>query len=435
MYIQTFPAIALGKLIAKITQILKIGGGSAAPGLYALKICPNLVFNLTRGVNKTIVITGTNGKTTTARMLARFASSQKLKVLRNTVGSNLERGVASTLIQAVSLSGQFKKNYDLAIWELDEADFNNVAPKLKPDIIVFLNVFRDQLDRYGEVDSVVKNWCRSLTYISPQAQIFINGDDHNLLELKKCFSGKIQTFGVKDYKIQGEKVVRKPEKGKLDFEAKNIKKGGLEQLSFSLHSQTFTLPVPGIYHIYNFLASYGCAQTLGIPAKIIKKSLKNFSPAFGRVEKFNLTEKNMGYIFLIKNPAGATQVFQTLAPELKPADSLLLVLNDNLADGTDVSWIWDADFEQLLSPSLRAQAKQSQIYVSGSRAEDLAVRLKYAGFPENTITIQNNLKKAFKETQMGLKGRLFILPTYTALLELQKILVSSGLKKHYWKEN
>ena len=153
-------------------------------------------------------------------------------------------------------------------------------------------------------------------------------------------------------------------------------------------------------------------------------SLKGFSPAFGRVEKLDF-----GYIFLIKNPAGATQVFETIAPSLKRNDRLILALNDNLADGTDVSWIWDADFECLPIYDI-----QYTIYVSGTRAYDLANRLKYAGFDPNNIIIEPNLEEAFILSKKDLKGRLFVLPTYTAMLELQSILVKLGIKKHYWKE-
>lgn len=423
MLIKKFTAIILGKLIFHITQILKIGGGSAAPGYYALKIYPNLVKDLASKIPQTIIVTGTNGKTTTSRMLAQIAQTQGFKVIRNSTGSNLERGIASTLIANYELRAM-SHDLDLAIWELDEAAFNSVALKLNPDIIVFLNIFRDQLDRYGEIDTVVSKWCQTLSKINPKTEIFINGDDHNLLELKKCFKGKTQTFGVLDYKISGEKIIHQKEQEKLDFEAKNIQPQGLDSINFSINSQEFNLPVPGIYHVYNFLAAYSCAMSLKIPVTVITQALKNYSPAFGRFEKLDF-----GYIFLIKNPAGATQIFQTIASEIKPQDRLLLALNDNLADGTDVSWIWDSQIELL-----RTTNNEQRTICSGSRAQDLALRLKYAGFDSQSIIIENNLEKAFREARAGLKGILFILPTYTALLELQSILVKQGLKNHYWEE-
>ncbi len=435
-------AILLGKIISKTTRSLKIGGGSAAPGLFALSIDPNLVEMLSKKIPTNIVITGTNGKTTTSRIIAHFAEQAGLKVIKNHTGSNLERGIASTLINSYShlTSGKV----DLGIWELDEAAFNTVAPKLKPKIVVFLNVFRDQLDRYGEVDSVVKRWSETLKTLDPKTLVLVNGDDANTLRLKNSFKGKVKTFGVQDYKITGESLEKKKSNQKLNFVARNVKLNGLIGSSFSLiinHKSSFiNLPLPGIYHIYDTVAALAIASYLHLPVKKVISSLKDFKPAFGRVEKLPF-----GYIFLIKNPAGATQVFQTIAPQIKPQDRMLLALNDNLADGTDVSWIWDGEFESLLSS--RASARdlkisleiprftRNDIVVSGTRAEDLAVRLKYAGFDPKFIMVEPNLKKALKQARKGLKGTLFILPTYTALLELQRILAKIGIKKHYWEEN
>ncbi len=257
----------------------------------------------------------------------------------------------------------------------------------------------------------------------------VNGDDVNTLKLAKCFRGKVQKFGVKNYKIIGESIGHLKEKENLDFEAINIKLNSLEGSTFSLiinhQSLIINLPLPGIYHIYDFLASFGVGMSLSLQPKNMVSSLKNYSPAFGRVEKLPF-----GYIFLIKNPAGATQVFETIAPNIKSNDRLLLALNDNTADGKDVSWIWDGEFERLQVTRYRVQ-----VIASGTRTSDLAVRLKYAGFDPKKITLEPDLKKALKQARQSLKGRLFILPTYTAMLELQSILTKTGLKKHYWEES
>ncbi len=430
---RTLFALLIGKFIVKVVKSLKLGGGSAAPGLYSLKIDPNLVEKLIKQAPHNIVITGTNGKTTTARLVAHLATQSGLKVLRNHTGSNLERGIASALIQNSSLFTLH--SFDLGIWELDEAAFNTVVPKIEPDIMVFLNVYRDQLDRYGEVNSVVNKWCETLKKIDPQTKVLVNGDDANTAKLADCFRGKVQKFGLQNYKLKGESLEKR--KVKLDFEAKNIKLTGLSGSKFDITiskaydltilndiQHTFHLPLPGIYHIYDFLASFVAGINLGLNPKQMINSLKNFSPAFGRVEKLPF-----GYIFLIKNPAGATQVFETIAPQLKKDDRLLLALNDNLADGTDVSWIWDAEFEKL-----KVKSQKLKVICSGSRAYDLAVRLKYAGFEIKEENIEADIEKALKQAQKGLKGRLFILPTYTAMLELQHILAKQGVKKDYWKE-
>ena len=267
---------------------------------------------------------------------------------------------------------------------------------------------RDQLDRYGEIDKVVNRWCDSVSKLDPKTTVLINNDDPNLAKLKKFFKGSAKGFGKKNIK--------------------NIRTNGLNgsifQLTINRELLTINLPIPGLYHIYDFLAAFGAGLNLGFDAKGMIASLKNFSPAFGRVEKLPF-----GYIFLIKNPAGATQVFETIAPNIKNGDRLLLALNDNLADGTDVSWIWDAAFERLTINDERLT-----IICSGTRAYDLAVRLKYAGFDPKDILIETELENALKQAKADLEGTLFILPTYTAMLELQRILTKSGIKKHYWED-
>ncbi len=402
-------AILAGKIIAFFSRFLKIGGGSAAPGLWALRIEPLLIEKLIKKIPKNIVITGTNGKTTTARMLAHLAQKSGLKVIRNHTGSNLERGIASTLINSCQLSAV---SCQLGIWELDEAAFNTIVPKIKPDIIIFLNASRDQLDRYGEVDKVVNDWCHTLQKLDTQTQVLINADEPDLKKLKNYFPN-IKEFGKKNLK--------------------NIKLNGLSGSVFdiTIHYTLYTihLPLPGMYNVYNALAAITCAFHLKLP--IHPEVFKDFSPAFGRFEKLVLSGSEGShpcYIFLIKNPAGATEVFKTIAPLIKPQDRLLLALNDNTADGTDVSWIWDSDFEKLKTINYKLIT-----ICSGTRAYDLAVRLKYADLQSS---VEPNLKKALKQARTGLKslptgrqGQLFILPTYTAMLELQKI-----LKKHYWEE-
>lgn len=422
-------------MIAKSIRLLNIGGGSAAPGLYALRIDPGLAGKLLKQIPKNIVVTGTNGKTTTSRIIDHFAKNQGKKVIRNATGSNLERGIASALINQSDVFGRIG-GINLGIWELDEAAFNLVAPKIKPDVIVFLNVFRDQLDRYGEIDAVIGKWQETLQKMPKNTRIIINGDDHNLFRLTQGTNGKTVAFGIKEGKIGGEKNLNTHKREKLTIQAENIRANGLEQSTFRVSdgriNHEVSLPLPGVYNIYNFLAAFSATEELGLSHDKAIESLAGFSSAFGRVEKLQLGNKN-AYIFLIKNPAGTTEVCKTIAANLQPGDELLVALNDNLADGTDISWIWDAEFE-IFQNSPRAQSKDDKIYVSGTRAYDLALRLKYAGFEPKALRIQPNLKMALEEAVKGLKGRLFILPTYTALLNLQKILTSKGVKKHYWKE-
>lgn len=428
-------ALLIGKAVMQIIRIFKLGGGSAAPGLYALKICPNLVKDLSPLIPQRVVITGTNGKTTTAKMVAHFAQACGKRVLRNATGSNLERGIASALVQSLEISDILSKSpkYDLAIWELDEAAFNTTAPKINPQMIVFLNVFRDQLDRYGEVDTTVAKWCQTLGRVRTDTEIILNGNDGNLENLRECFAGSSISFGLEKtttHTVMGEKPISNTGQ-KIDFLAKNIKEKGLNKVSFGVffnrESAKVTLRLPGTYHIYDFLASFAVSLKLGFPKKKIIDSLDLFRPAFGRVEKISLGKSGKNaYIFLIKNPVGASQVLKTLKNNLKPQDRLLLALNDNFADGKDVSWIWDIEFERFKVKDLRLK-----IFCTGTRAEDLALRLKYADF--DSPIIEKDLNRAFEKARKDLRGRLFILPTYTAMLELQQVLTHLGIKGHYWQ--
>jgi len=420
-------SLLIGKLIIFLTRFLNIGGGSAAPGYYALKIYPGLTKKLVSQIPQNIIITGTNGKTTTSRLVAHFLKTQNIKVIKNSTGSNLERGIASSLIKAASFSG--KISAEIGIWEVDEAAFNTVIKKIKPNLIVFLNVFRDQLDRYGEVDSVINKWCDSLKTLNQDALIIVNGDDQNLLKLRSCYKGKIETFGLENYKIKDESLVKVREKGDLDLEAKEIKINGLKGTDFTVsEGLKVSLPLPGIYHIYDFLAAFALGFNLNLEVNKMINSLESYKVAFGRVEKLTINGKKV-YIFLIKNPTGASQIFEAVEGEMQPEDTLLFALNDNFADGKDVSWIWDAEFERIQNLELRIKN-----YASGIRAHDMAVRLKYAGFETENIVLEPNPGKAFNKALKDLEGRLFIFPTYTAMLELQKILARKGHKKKYWEE-
>lgn len=422
-------AIIIGKSIFKTTRLLKLGGGFAAPGLYALKFDSNLVEKLINHKAKNIIVTGTNGKTTTANLLSHFLKATGHKVTKNSSGSNLERGIASYLINQSNFKG--KLDYDFGVWEVDEFAFNSLAPKIKPDAIILLNAFRDQLDRYGEVNTVIDRWQKTLSKLSAETLIVINSDDQNLMNCLKDFKGKVTKIGLKDSKISGENL--KESKVKPDYEAEVLKTSSLDQTDLKVywkdvHSENFSLPLPGVFNAYNFLASFTLSHLLNLDVQKIKDSLSLFKPSFGRFERFEINGKQAS-IFLIKNPVGATQVFQTILPHIKPEDSLLIALNDNFADGTDVSWIWDISFE-----NTRLSTLATRLYISGSRAFDMALRLKYADIKEKSTTINPVLEGSFNQAIKQTTGRLFILPTYTALLELQKLLVKKGVKQEYWKE-
>lgn len=426
MSLKALTAVLAGKSIFFFSRILNLGGGFAAPGLYALKIDPGIVEKLSSQIPKQVIITGTNGKTTTSGMLAHLFESEGIKVLRNRTGSNLERGIASTLIVHSSVFGRISEQ--VAVWEVDEAAFNTLAPKIKPDLIVFLNVYRDQLDRYGEVDSIVNKWIETIKILPPETKLLINGDDGSLEGFYKA-AKSVTAFSVPGAGFKGEKKPGQPRKaGFLGTDVKS----SLERSNFLFESGKKKFPVEltiaGTYNVDNAVAALAAKSLMGdLPDSGIK-GLADFGSAFGRSERFNLNGKDC-YIFLIKNPAGATQVMETVIPNLKAGDTLLIALNDNFADGKDVSWIWDIDLEKF-----EVRSMKYEICVTGTRVYDMALRLKYAGVDEDRIIVEQSLKAALDEMSRGAVGRLFILPTYTAMLELQKVLVKKGVKKHYWKE-
>ncbi len=428
---RTFLAIFLAKTIYFFTRTLRVGGGSAAPGYYALKIAPNLVSDLVKQIPQNIVITGTNGKTTTARLLSHLLNKNHIKIIRNSTGSNLERGIASSLLEKTNLWGNIT-NIEVGIWEIDEAAFNSLVPKIKPQIIAFLNAYRDQLDRYGEVDSVIKKWDMTLDQIDWETQIIINNSDYRLNQLQKHNVNKIITYHIKDHFTDYKEAQSQHnyKNIKSDFEAKIIKKSGLSGASLTIKYPKGILnldfQLPGTYQIYNLLAALTIYYELNLPMDNVQNSLSDFETAFGRLEKVEISGKET-YIALIKNPVGASSIIETLRTEVTESDKFVIALNDNFADGLDVSWIWDADFENLAESPLKS------FIASGTRTSDIAVRLKYAGINDNYISTKSDLAEALEAAKLGQKGRIFLLTTYTALLALQNLLTKQGIKKHYWQ--
>jgi len=451
MDILFFLAILLGKTISLLLK-LSGSGATAAPGLYALKIDPNLVKKLSKKIAQgSIIVSGTNGKTTTSRLIFEILST-KYNIIHNRQGSNLLRGIASTLIKHSSIFG--KLNFDLAIWEIDEATLPAAIDNTSPKSIVLLNLFRDQLDRYGEVDSLREKWQKALTELPKSSNLLLNADDPGLAVLDKTFKGKITYFGVADKSVNLPQVSQVIDvkhcpicNSKLIFTTRLSSHLGNYQCSkcdfkrpapsvlasnlafksdFSVlakltiyHSQfTIHYKLPGLYNVYNILAASSTSVLYKIDAKTIKSSIEKYTSAFGRFELIQIHDQSV-LIFLIKNPTGANEVLRVLA--LQGKLNLLVLLNDKIADGKDVSWIWDTNWEIL-------KDKVENITISGTRVWDIALRLKYAGYKlskksiykEISYSIQNSLDKLSKN------NTLIILPTYTAMLEVQKNLHKLG---------
>jgi len=484
-FLKPILAIIVGKTILIVNKITG-SGGTAAPGLIALKICPDLVKKLARQLDKNILITGTNGKTTTARMVSSILKQAKIKYFHNRVGSNLLRGVASTLLKNSYISGKMPKDY-WGLWETDEAVFPIICGEVQPQIVLITNLFRDQLDRYGEINTLAGKWKRALNSLPKNSVVILNADDAAVAGLGKNLQQKTLYFGLSDPKLPNKNPDHASDatvcpycQNELTFKKCYVghmgnyycKKCGAIQpkkdfifprcLEYSTPEvvEKIKKNIPGNYNFYNISAAFALASILKINKQIIIKGFLSFKSAFGRVEKIKTGEKTLN-IFLVKNPTGFNEVIETLintpchshtlkkdsspslsflrkqesiqinhSNKLQTASGMtitcLIVINDLIADGTDISWLWDVHFEKL-APYLK------KVIVSGTRAYDMALRLKYSQTSSNLI-IQPNLKSAISHLLSATSNKLYILPTYTAMLETRKILNQMGLVHSSWED-
>ena len=457
MDLRLYTAILVGKTIALINKITG-SGATAAPGLYALKVDKNIVKKLSKNISGgNILISGTNGKTTTSRLIANVLS-KKYKLIHNRQGSNLLRGLASTLISQSSILGKIEA--DIALWEIDEATLPQAIDETNPKIITLLNLFRDQLDRYGEVDTTRAKWQQSLKNLKKDVTLILNADDPGITILAKSFGGKVVYFGIEDKKLNLAKITQVSDikfcpncNAKLSYTvnlsaqmghylcptcpfkrpkpqvfASNLKFNNdfsttidvstSEKLTDNGSQFTVQYQLPGLYNVYNILAATASSQTIGIDEKKTSTSFMDFSAAFGRFQSVTIGTKK-ATIFLIKNPTGANEVIRIIATQKNL--NVLAVLNDKIADGRDVSWIWDTNWEVIVP-------KIKNLTISGTRCWDLTTRIKYTDFKLNKNNVYEDINYSLKKSleNMNTKDTLIILPTYTAMLEIQKNLQKQG---------
>lgn len=413
-----------GKLLSKLIQIANMGNGSTWPGHLALKINRNFIKDILKNSQtKVLFIVGTNGKTTTTSLISHILQADGKKVIQNTSGANLLNGIASTLLLHASSNGTVQA--DFILFEIDESAFPLACKELTPDAIVMLNLFRDQLDRYGEVNTIALKWQEALNGLPTTTQLFLNADDPQIAFLGKRSRLNELYFGIDEKEKKSPKIDHSsdstycPNCGeKLKYSKRYYSHLGIWscpgcQLTHPTHVLTVSplYPLDGLYNRYNINAATLVGRFLGVHEDKIKQALTTFTPVFGRQEKMLIEGKNIE-IILAKNPAGMDQALQTILE--KKAKNILFALNDHIADGTDVSWIWDIDFEQ-------EQLADVMIVASGTRAFDLGLRLKYA---QTKSQIEPNLNVAIQKSlkQMPTGERLYILATYTAMLEAREIL-------------
>jgi UDP-N-acetylmuramyl tripeptide synthase len=443
--------ITLARLVRTMTRRLGRGGGTTLPGRLLLRLDRRAIAKLgTRLGGGAAVVSATNGKTTTASMIAGILERAGIPVVRNGAGSNMHWGVATALLDAGRAPGE------LGLFEVDEAWLPAVAEQLDPGTFVLANLFRDQLDRYGELELLADRWAELVAERAGRARFVLNADDPLVADLGRERAGVVY-FGVEDdsqalpelqhaadskhcrncgtpyvydavylghlgrYRCPGCGRAR-PEP---DVVAEQVALEGMSGSRIRLHAPAGSidvrLPLPGLYNVYNAVAAAAAGLELGASLGDVKAALEAQAAAFGRVETIPIDGRDVS-ILLVKNPAGANEVLRTLMLEDGQLD-LWIALNDKIADGRDVSWVWDADFELLAGRVRRATC-------SGTRAEEMALRLKYAGI-EAHFEVERDLARSLDAAVAATNGgdRLFALPTYTALLELRDLLAKRGLAK------
>jgi UDP-N-acetylmuramyl tripeptide synthase len=455
--------VALSRALGAASRASGRGGGTTLPGRVLLRMEPEAIARLGDGLRRgTTIVSATNGKTTTAGMIAAILAADGRQPVHNRAGSNMTWGVATALLEQQGEEGLF---------EVDEAWLPLVAEQLDPSLIVLGNLFRDQLDRYGEMEALADDWAGTVASRVGLTQFVLNADDPLIADLGRDPEGErregVLYFGIEDDsqalpELQhafDAKHCRRcghpytyarafvghlghyscpncgAERPAPEVAATAIELRGMDGSRTRVRTPSgeieLELPLPGLYNLYNALAAVAAGLRLGVAPERIAAALGEMRAAFGRVETIAVSGVPVS-ILLIKNPAGANEVLRTLMLESRgPGDKgegidLWIALNDRIADGRDVSWIWDADFE-LVAPGIR------RVVCSGTRAPEMALRLKYAGWPEEAIEVVPGIGASLDAAVAGSQGRLFALPTYTALLELRKLLADRGLAKEFWR--
>jgi UDP-N-acetylmuramyl tripeptide synthase len=444
---------AIARAAGRVSRLTGRGGGTTLPGKLLTRLDPGALSALAARLPAgCVLVSATNGKTTTTGMVAEILRGRH-RLAHNRTGANLVSGVASALLADAGA--------ELGLFEVDEAALGAVAGAVRPRALLLGNLFRDQLDRYGELELVAERWRDAVAALPAVAAVVVNADDPALAALARERPGTVW-FGLDDPAAGQERLAhaadskyclrcsapldyapayaghlgawRCPACGdarpRLEVRAERIELDGTRAASFSLAAGDRRAPVelalPGLYNVYNAGAAAALACALGVPLADVAAGLGRFTPAFGRVERVDVGGRRL-LLLLIKNPAGANEVVRMLAAG-GPQRAVVVALNDGIADGRDVSWIWDVDFEPL-------GALADRLVVTGRRAEELALRFVYGGLARERVEVEPDLARAIDR---GLAlvpegGELAVLPTYTAMLELQALLRRRGIVRPYWQ--
>jgi UDP-N-acetylmuramyl tripeptide synthase len=456
------PKLAVARAVGGLARAAGRGGGTSLPGKLLVRMDPHAIGALARRLPQgSVVVSATNGKTTSAAMVAAVLERRGTRLVHNRAGANMAGGIASTLLGAARGGGI---DGELGLFEVDELWLPALAEELAPRALLLGNLFRDQLDRYGELDTIADRWADVVAVHAGRAQLVLNADDPLVADLGRE-RPHVTYFGVADDAMAlpamqhaaDSKHCRRcgsayayeaiylghlgryhcPGCGRRRPEpvvvAERVTLHGTRGATVALRTPagaaTLELPLPGLYNVYNALGATALCLALGVPLEEVLAGLGAVAAAFGRAETIDLGGRPLS-ILLVKNPAGANEVLRTLALEDGALD-LLAVLNDNVADGRDVSWVWDADFELLAAPG-----RVRRITCAGTRAAELALRLAYAGVEPERLHVVPELADALDAARADNPDPthpLYALPTYTALLALRDLLARRGLAPEYWR--
>lgn len=425
-------AVSIAKTVTFGVRLLRLGAASVLPGEISRRIQPNLLQLLSCQVKQgVILVAGTNGKTTTSLLLKTMLESQGWRVTHNTAGANLENGLMTALLEDTNLIGTL--NADFAILEVDENILRRVLQPIQPRLIMCLNLFRDQLDRYGEVDTISNRWREELALLPTQTVVIANADDPTLASMGSKLPQKVRYFGLNEQKEYLDKIphavdsIYCPKCGHLlnylgvylshlgDYKCPSC---DFTKPKLDIDSSQWPQILIGVYNKYNTVAAVLAAQELGVDEAIITDSINKFKAAFGRAEVLEVEGKRV-LILLSKNPVGMNETIR--AVNQAGGKTKLLVLNDRTPDGTDVSWIWDVDTEPLVE-------KGGILVISGDRVYDMALRLRYSQPEINNGNVQLIIEEdlpsaiALALEHTPTNETLHILPTYSAMLEVREVL-------------
>ena len=454
--------LAAAKAVGTLARRAGRGGGTSLPGKVLTRLEPRAIGLLAAQLRRgNVVLSATNGKTTTAAMVASVLERTGARLVHNRAGANMAGGVASALA-AASRRGGRELDGDLGLFEVDEFWLAAVAEELEPRALLLSNLFRDQLDRYGELETIAERWAAVVEAQRGRARLVLNADDPLVADLGRDEPDALY-FGVEDDGITHAELqhasdskhcrrcgaayvydavylahlgryhcpncdARRPAPA---VAAEAIELHGIRSAAFTLRTPEgrahVELPLPGLYNVYNALGAAALCHALDVPLATVVAGIESVEPAFGRAETLDLGGRPTS-ILLVKNPAGANEVLRTLALEAVangPLD-VLGVLNDGIADGRDVSWVWDADWELLAGHVERMTC-------AGTRAAELALRMKYAGVEPGRLAVIEDPAAGLDAALAGGHGPLYALPTYTALLELRELLAARGQAREYWR--